>query len=93
MPGISAVSPPIRAQPACLQPSAMPAITSRAAVHVELSRRVVVEEEQRLGALHDEVVHRHGDEIDADTMVTACLDGDAQLGADPVVRGHQHRVA
>ena len=30
MPGISAVSPPISAQPACLQPSAIPAITRSA---------------------------------------------------------------
>ena len=30
MPGISAVSPPISAQPACSQPAAMPLITSAA---------------------------------------------------------------
>ena len=37
MPGISAVSPPISAQPACRQPSAMPAMTASADVDVELA--------------------------------------------------------
>ena len=50
MPGSSAVSPPSSAQPACLQPSAMPAITCLADVDVELAGGEVVEEEQRLGA-------------------------------------------
>ena len=53
---------------------------------------IVVEEEQRLGALHDEVVHRHGDEVDADGLVAAGVDGDLDLGADAVGRRHQHRV-
>ena len=92
MPGISAVSPPIRAQPACLQPSAMPATTARAVCDVELAGGEVVEEEQRLGALRQQVVDAHGDEIDADGVVPAGLDGDLQLGADAVVGGDQDRV-
>ena len=33
---------------------------------VELAGGEIVEEEQRLGALHDDVVDAHGDEVDAD---------------------------
>ena len=92
MPGISAVSPPISAQPACRQPSAMPAITERAVCHVELAAGEIVEEEQRLGALRQQVVDAHGDEIDADGGVPAGVDGDLELGADAVVGGDQDRV-
>ena len=40
-------------------------------VGVELADRDVVEEEQRLGALADEVVDAHGDEVDADGVEAA----------------------
>ena len=64
----------------------------RALVGVELAGGEIVEEEQRLGALHDEVVDAHGDEVDADRVVLAGLDGDLQLGADAVIGGDQHRI-
>ena len=92
MPGISAVSPPISAQPACRQPSAMPADDRRALIRVELAGGEIVEEEQRLGALHDQVVDAHGDEVDADRVVPAGVDGDLQLGADAVIGRDQHRI-
>ena len=92
MPGISAVSPPISAQPACRQPSAMPAITERAVATSSLPHGEVVEEEQRLGPLRQQVVDAHGDQIDADRGVLAGIDGDLQLGADPVIGGDQDRV-
>ena len=38
---------------------------------VQLARGEVVEEEQRLGAAHDEVVDVHGDQVDADRVVPA----------------------
>ncbi len=38
---------------------------------VELAGREIVEEEQRLGALDDEIVDAHGDEIDSDPVVAA----------------------
>ena len=44
----------------------------RADLGIELAAGKIVEEEQRFGALHDEVVDRHGDEIDADRVV-ACV--------------------
>ena len=71
----------------------MPATTVVAVVDVELADGEVIEEEQRLGALHDEVVDAHGDQIDADGGVAPGVDGDAQLGADAVVGGDQDRIA
>ena len=71
MPGISAVSPPISAQPACSQPAAMPLTTSAATGDVELAAGEVVEEEQRLGALHEDVVDAHRHQVDADRVVAA----------------------
>ncbi len=64
----------------------------RALVRIELAGGEIVEEEQRLGALHDDVVDAHGDEVDADRVVLARVDGDLQLGADAVIGGDQHRV-
>ena len=64
----------------------------RGGLHVELAGGVIVEEKQGLGALHDEVVHRHGDEVDADAVVAPGLDGDAELGAHAVIGGNQDRV-
>ena len=62
-------------------------------MRVELAGRRIVEEEQRLGALHDDVVDAHGDKVDPDGVEDARLDGDAQLGADAVVGGDQHGIA
>jgi len=64
----------------------------RAGGDVELAHGVVVEEEQRLGALHDDVVDAHGDEVDADGAVLAGVDGDLELGADTVIGRDQYRV-
>ena len=92
MPGISAVSPPISAQPACRQPSAIEATTSAATALSSFPGRVIVEEEERLGALHDQVVGAHRDEVDADAVVLARLDRQLELGADAVVGGDQQRI-
>ena len=70
----------------------MPATIARAGLRVELAAGEIVEEEQRLGALHDEVVDGHGDEVDADRVVPAGVDGDLELGADAVGGGDQDRV-
>ena len=60
---------------------------------LELAGGEIVEEEQRLGALDDEIVDAHGDEVDADRVEDAGVDGDLQLGADAVGGGDQDRVA
>ena len=92
MPGISAVSPPISAQPARRQPSAMPATIAASGLDLEPAGGVVVEEEQRLGALHDDVVDAHRHQVDADRVGDARLDRDLELGADAVGAGDQDRV-
>eukprot|EP01092_Planopodium_desertum_P014841 TRINITY_DN7609_c0_g4_i2.p2 TRINITY_DN7609_c0_g4~~TRINITY_DN7609_c0_g4_i2.p2 ORF type:complete len:374 (-),score=160.05 TRINITY_DN7609_c0_g4_i2:543-1664(-) len=62
-------------------------------VDVQLAGGEVVQEEQRLGALHQHVVHAHGDQVDADRIVAVQLVGQLQLGADAVGARHQHRLA
>ena len=59
---------------------------------VELSARIVVEEEKRLRALHDDVVHAHRDKVLADAAQQAGFDGDLELGADAVGRGDENRI-
>jgi hypothetical protein len=59
---------------------------------VELAAGEVVEEEQRLGALHHEVIDRHRHEIDADPGMQPGLDRDLHLGPDAIGGGDQHRV-
>jgi hypothetical protein len=51
---------------------------------VEPAHRHVVEEDQRLGALHHEVVHDHRHAVDADGVVAPELGGQLELGADAV---------
>ena len=55
--------------------------------------REVVQEEERLGALHQDVVDAVVDQILADGVVDVAVEGDFQLGADAVGAGHQHGVA
>ena len=61
-------------------------------VRIELAAGEVVQEEQRLGALHHQIVDRHRHEVDADAVMDAGLDRDLDLGADAVGRRHQNRV-
>ena len=92
MPGISAVSPPISAQPACRQPSAMPSTIAAPMSGVELAGGEIVEEEQRLGALDDESLTHMATRSMPMVSCTPGLDGDLQLGADAVGGRDQHRV-
>ena len=78
--------------PASAQPAAMPSITRAAASTVEPAGGEVVEEEQRLGALADQVVDAHRHEVDADGVEPAGVDREPELGADPVGRGDEDRV-
>ena len=61
-------------------------------VHVQLAGGVIVEKEKRLRALHHDVVDAHGDQILADAVKTACVDGELELGADAVGARHQDGV-
>jgi hypothetical protein len=91
MSGISAVSPPINAHPDSSQPFAMPADDGDGRVDVELSGGEVIEEEQRLGALDEDVVDAHADQVDADRVVAAELLGKLELRAHAVGAGDQYR--
>ena len=71
----------------------MPAITRAAISTVELSGGEIVEEEQRLGALNDDVIDAHRHQVDAHRVVAPGIDGEPQLGADPVGSRHQHRFS
>ncbi len=62
-------------------------------VHVQMSRGVIVQEEQRLGAANHHIVGAHGDQIDADAVVALGLDGELELGAHAVGAGHEHGSA
>ena len=53
----------------------------------------VVEEEQRFGSLHRDVVDRTGDEVDADGVVDAHEPRDQRLRPHAVGRRHEDRVA
>ena len=72
--------------------AAMPRDEVGAAPDVEPSAREVVEEEQRLGALDQDVVDAHRDQVDADGVVTVEREGELQLRADAVGAGHEHRL-
>ena len=61
-------------------------------VRIKLAASEIIEEKQRLGALHHEVVDRHGDKIDADGVVAGGFDGDFDFGADAVGCGDQDRI-
>ena len=39
--------------------------------YVQFPRGVIIKEEQRFSALYNQIVHRHGDEVDADVVVAA----------------------
>ena len=65
----------------------------RGNVIVELPGRVIIEEEQRLGALDDQVVDAHRDQIDADAVMPPGFDRELELGADAVVGRDQQRIA
>src|SRR6185437_4918468 len=58
----------------------------------KLAGGVVVEKEERLRALHGDIVGAHGHQIDADRIVPPGVYREAQLRADAIGPGHQHWV-
>src|SRR5579862_3941247 len=59
---------------------------------IEPAASEIIEEKQWFGALHHKVVDRHGDEIDADSVVAGGFDRDFDFGADAIGRGDQDWV-
>ena len=56
----------------------------------EPAGRVVVEEEERLGALDYDIIRAHRDEILSDTIVASGVDREPELGADAVRPGDEN---
>ncbi len=84
-------SPPISAHPASSQPRDA-ADHARRSVDVQPAAGEVVEEEQRLGTLHQDVIDAHADEVDADAVVAVERERQPQLRAHAVGAGDQHRL-
>ena len=57
---------------------------------IELAGGVVIEEEQRLGAVDQHIVDAHRDQILAQPFDPSGFDTQPQLGADAIGAGHQH---
>ena len=57
------------------------------------SGRQVIQEEERLGALHEDVVDAVIDEVGADRVVRPAMNATLQLGADAVGAGDENRIA
>ena len=70
----------------------MPPTICSATVRRQPACGQVVEEEQRTGALHQDVVDAVVHQVLAHGVVTSRHEGELQLGADAVGRGHQHRL-
>jgi hypothetical protein len=68
MPGISAVSPPISAQPEARAALGDAFDDPRGGIDLQLAGGEIVEKEERLGPLADQVVDAHGDQVDADPV-------------------------
>ena len=61
-------------------------------VDVEFAAGEVVEEKQRFGALYQDVVNAHGDQVNADGVVKAPFKREFEFGADTIRAGDQYRV-
>ena len=57
-----------------------------------MPRGQIIQKEQRFGALDDEIVYAHGDQVDADRIVDAGAEGEFQFGADAIGRGDEQGV-
>ena len=59
-------------------------------VDLQLAGGIVVEKEERFGALYGNIVDAHADEVDTNAVVMTGIDGKSQLGADPIGARDQH---
>ena len=53
----------------------------------------IIQEKQRLRPLHENVVDAHGDEIDADSIVSLPVESELELGAHAIRAGDEYRFA
>ena len=92
MPGISAVSPPISAQPGLPAAFSDSRHDGRRCLRGQTAGREVIQEKQRFCPLNHQVIHAHRHQIDSDGIVLVRIDCYFQLGADAVRRCDQHRI-
>lgn len=59
---------------------------------IELSGRIVIKKEKRFCALHDQIIHAHRDQIDADAVMPPAFYRQFQLRADTIIRGDEKRI-
>ena len=59
---------------------------------IEAAGGEIIQKKQRLGALDNQIVGAHGDQIDTDSVKNLGLDGDQQLCAHAVCRGDKYGV-
>ena len=64
----------------------------RRLIHVQLAAGEIVQEQQRLGALGQQIVDAHGHQVDPDGVVQAGLGRHLQLGADAVGGGDEQGI-
>ena len=64
----------------------------RSRVHVQFAASEIVQEKQRLSALHQDVVHAHGHQVNAHGVMHLPLKSQPQLGAYAVGAADQHRL-
>ena len=80
------------AQPFSRHPRATPATTCSATSGDKRGRQVI-EEEERLGALHEDVVDAVVDQVRSDGVVPVRHERDLELGAHAIGARHEHRLA
>ncbi len=93
MPGISAVSPPIKAHPFASHPRAMPAITCTATLRLKFTGGQIVEKKQRLRSLYGYIVYAVVDQVLADCVVAPRGEGDFELRSHAVHGAYKHGLA
>src|SRR3954468_233446 len=62
----------------------------RGSCNVKFPAGEVIQKEQRFGTLHQNIVHTHRDQVDADRVMAVQLECQFQLRADAVGTGNQY---
>src|SRR5690606_7036396 len=60
--------------------------------NVEFAGGEIIEEEERLCTLNDQIIDAHGDEVLADRIMLASIDGDLELGAHAIIGSDKNGV-
>ncbi len=91
MPGISAVSPPTKAQPALSTTLGDAGNDGFDFLRFVAADGHVIEKFERLGALRQDIIDAHRHSVDTDRIVLIHSESQFQFGADTVGAAHQNR--